>query len=224
MSNKPQGIWSLVLVPAVITLVVTILRLVGELQGWNDMLFSNVAPGDDPKPGFVGIAWLMPVFGFWFGWKLRRATGEPANVGRAAILFATGVAVLVGGFVVLMATELITMPDKENPAEPTGLGYSLAVTALSLVVAYVAWPRLARTLLVYGLLARIPVVIVTWLALENDWQTHHTKLPVGTVLPDGVGKFAFLAMPQMTVWILATMLLGGLFGCLAAKLASRRSG
>ena len=33
----------------------------------------------------------------------------------------------------------------------------------------------------------------------------------------------FLAMPQVTVWIVATLMIGGLFGCLGAALAGRGS-
>lgn len=221
MANRAPGVWSLVLVPALLSLVVTILRLVGELQGWNDSWFSNVAPGGEPKPGFVGIAWLIPIFGFWFGLKLRRATGEPQKIGKAALRFLIGAAILIGGFVGLSAAGLIVMPNADAPGEPKGLAYSLALVALAAIVMCTAWWRLAKTLIVYAFLARLPVIAVTYLALRNGWETHHTKLPVGNVLPEGVDNFTFLAMPQMTFWIVATLMLGGLFGCLGAALGGR---
>jgi len=70
----------LILVPAVITLAVTLLRLVGELQGWSPLLFNKEAGGGG---ALVGIAWLVPIFGAWFGWKLTRAGSGPGGIGRA---------------------------------------------------------------------------------------------------------------------------------------------
>ena len=64
----------LILVPAVVTLVVTLLRLVGELQNWSPALFSR-APGGGGS--LVGISWLVPIFGAWFGWVLARSGERP---------------------------------------------------------------------------------------------------------------------------------------------------
>ena len=61
MSQDASRIGKLILVPAVITLAVTLLRLVGELQGWSPTLFNR---GDKAwSPALVGIVWLVPVFG-----------------------------------------------------------------------------------------------------------------------------------------------------------------
>ena len=58
MSQDASRIGRLILVPAVITLAVTLLRLVGQLQGWSPTLFNR-------ECGFcgalVGIVWLVPV-------------------------------------------------------------------------------------------------------------------------------------------------------------------
>lgn len=213
----------MVLVPAVISLVVTVLRLVGELQGWHDSLFSNVAPGGESKPGWVGIAWLVPIFGFWFGRKLKLSTGGSASIGKAALWFLIGAAVLIGGMFACVALELMVMPSEDAPGEPTGLAYALGLVVVSAIIMIAAWPRLAATLLLYGILARIPVIVITWLAIDNGWDSHHTKLPVGTVLAEESARFTFLAMPQMTFWIVFTMLVGGLFGCLGAKLTKAKS-
>lgn len=223
MADKAPSIWSLVLVPAVLTLVVTIVRLVGELQGWNDMLFGNVAPGPEAKPALVAIIWLVPIFGCWFGWKLRKGTGGPSKLGKASLLFVLGSAIMVGGMAALFASGLVVMPKAEAPGTPTGMEYFLGLMGISALVLIAAWPRLSMTLILYGILARIPVLVITYLALEKGWTTHHTKLPPGMLLPEGTTKFQFLAMPQMTFWIVGTLMLGGLFGCLGAMLAGRRS-
>lgn len=221
MPDNAPSIRSLVLIPALVTLAVTILRLVGELQNWNDLLFSNVAPGGEAKPGFVGIAWLMPIFGFWFGYRLRRATGQPAHAGKAARRFALGAVILIGGLFGLIALGLVVMPTAKEPGEPSGLPYSLALAGLATIVMFPAWTRLGLTLIVYGVLARLPVVVVTWLALQNDWNSHYVKLPAGTVLPTDMDPFVFLALPQLTFWIVTTLMIGGLFGCLGAAIARR---
>jgi hypothetical protein len=223
MANRAPSAWSLVLIPAIVSLVVSILRRVGELNGWNDTLFSNAAPGPEQKPGLVGIAWLVPIFGFWFGFALKRRGAGPAHAGKAALRFAIGLGVMIGGFMLLMASGLIVMPEVKAPGTPTGLGYSLILVVFAMGVMFTAWPRLGWTLVLYGLLARIPVVVITYLALERGWDTHHTKLPAGTVLPEGTTPFMFLALPQLTFWIVFTMGIGGLAGCLGAALARREA-
>lgn len=223
MSAKPPGIASLVLVPALITLVVTSLRLVGELQGWNQMLFNNGLAGPGNPPALFGIVALVPIFGAWFGWRLRRGTGGPTHAGKAALFYLLGAAVMFGGVAGAMATGLITMPSKEAPGAPSGMAWIVGLAIGSVIVALGAWPRLSATLLVYAFLARIPVVVVTFLAIDKGWDTHYAKLPPEFVLPEGMSRELFLSMPQVTVWIAFTMLVGGLFGCLGAALARRQS-
>lgn len=224
MTDKPPGVWSLVLVPGVLTLVVTVLRLAGEVQGWSPTWFGNTAPGAEGPVGIVGITWLIPVFGFWFGLRLRRATGGPPHAGKAALRFLIGAAVLIGGFVACAAAGLIAMPDPEQPKEAAGLPFALAAVGLAGIVMWTAWPRLAATLLVYALLARIPIVVVTWLAIDRGWDTHHTRLPAGLLKPPDVDAVAFLATPQLSYWLVVTIGIGGLSGCLGAALGRRKAG
>ena len=56
------SIKKLILVPALITLAVTLLRLTGELMHWSKALFNPAAGGGG---ALVGIAWLVPVFGIY---------------------------------------------------------------------------------------------------------------------------------------------------------------
>ena len=58
----------LILVAAVITLAVTLLRLVGELQQWSSALFNREPGGGG---AIVGIVWLVPVFGIYFRAQAR---------------------------------------------------------------------------------------------------------------------------------------------------------
>lgn len=226
MNDKANALFSLVLVPAIVTLLVSIVRLVGELQGWSPLLFGSEAGGanQDKVPGLLGISFLVPIFGIWFGYRLRKTSGQPANLRRATITSALGLLVLIGGFALLVALELITLPNEEAPVEPRGMEYMLGLFAASIAVMFVAWPRLALTTLVYGLLARIPVIVITLLALNaEDWDTHYTKVPDGLLIPAEQSRAAFLITPQLTVWIAFTVVIGGLFGCLGAKLARNKT-
>jgi len=64
---KSISISKLIIIPAVITLGVTILRLVGELAHWPTPWFSAVAGGG---AAVVGISWLPIIFGPYFALKL----------------------------------------------------------------------------------------------------------------------------------------------------------
>ena len=82
MLNPDRATRRLILVPGVVTLVVTLLRLTGELQGWSPKLFN-------PEPGggwaLFGIWLLVPVFGVYFALKLVRAGQAPQRGWRVAL-------------------------------------------------------------------------------------------------------------------------------------------
>ena len=65
----------LILVPALISLAVTMLRLAGELRGWSPVWFSKDTGGVIPSgmSWVIGITWLAIPFGAYFGWKLEQA-------------------------------------------------------------------------------------------------------------------------------------------------------
>ena len=159
----------LILVPAVITLAVTLLRLVGELQDWSPALFSK-APGGGGSP--VGISWLVLVFGAWFGWKLGKAGQGPGAVGRALGLALLAFALLpVLGF----AANALGMSQQSMSM----FAVYVVGSILGLVVGLRAWPALGRTLLVYAFAARVPVVLVMLAAILGNWGTHS---PIGMVM------------------------------------------
>src|ERR687884_631111 len=86
----------LIVVPAIITLAVTLLRLVGELQHWSTKLF-NPAPGG---PGaLVGISWLPLIFGIYFAMKLIQEGEGPASAGRALLYVLLGAGIGIGGVI-----------------------------------------------------------------------------------------------------------------------------
>ena len=94
----------LILVPAVITFGVTLLRLIGELQAWSPALFNREAGGGG---AIVGISWLVPIFGAWFGWKLAKAGGSPGRIGPALLIAILAFALMPGiGFGAIKAASL----------------------------------------------------------------------------------------------------------------------
>lgn len=218
MGKSTPGTWSLVAVPAILTLLVTVVRLLGELQGWNPSLFNTEAGGGG---ALVGITWLVLPFGFWFGWRLRRA-GATAKPGRAAFLYVAAIAVMAGGIFGLYYAEMVSFPNEENPGQLEGMPLLLAVLAIAAVVAIAAWPRLTITLMAYGVLARLPIVILTYVDIQAGWDTHYGALPPGAVVETDMEMFLALATPQATLWpFIFTPIVGGLLGCLGATAAGK---
>jgi hypothetical protein len=115
----------LILVPAVITLAITLSRLCAELMSLPGWLANKHAGGAD---AILGIVWLPPIFGVYFALKLAGAPGK-----RALHLF--------------------------------------------------------KTLLLYGLAARIPVIIVMGLAIHGNWGTHYDAFVGGLATASSAAKF-----------------------------------
>jgi len=211
--TAPVRTGRLILVPAVITLAVTLLRLVGELQGWSPRLFSREAGGGG---ALVGISWLVPVFGAWFGWRLARSGERVAGVGRALGVVVLALAAMPAtGF----ALSRLGVPEF-SPV--TLVGYAV-VSILALLAALRAWPALGRTLLAYALAARIPVALVMLVAILANWGTHYDVMPpnVPEMTPALYKWFMIGLLPQMTIWLWFTVVVGGLFGIVAGAIAGR---
>ncbi len=65
--SSPVPWKQLILVPAILSLLVSLVRLTGELMQGSELFFNRAAGG----PGaLIGITWLVPIFGFYFGWSL----------------------------------------------------------------------------------------------------------------------------------------------------------
>jgi len=193
----------LVLVPALITLAVTILRLVGELMGWSAALFSREAGG-----GFslVGIVWLIPIFGIYFAYKLAKSGQASVSPGKTI-----GYAFLGLGILVVASAVVFSV------AQPTDVWALFVVAVVSLLAAYVVakgWGELASTLLGYGLAARIPVAVVMFFAILGNWGTHYDAVPDPAFPAMGwFAKWLVIGLvPQLTFWVAFTMILGAIFG------------
>ena len=147
--------WSLVRVPVLITLGVTLLRLLGALGGLPDFLVNRAAGGTG---AVIGIVWLAPIFAFWFG----RKHGAAGNTGFLAAL---------------------------------------------------------RTNFVYGLGARIPVILIMLFATLGDWGTHYDAYPPELESMSLLAQwFVGGVLAQVLFWLLLwTTLIGGLITFLTAR-------
>jgi hypothetical protein len=196
----------LVLMPAVITLAVTLLRLAGELLHGPRWLFSPAAGG-----GFalVGIAWLAPVFGIYFALRLARAGRAPKSATIAWQCAALGIL-----FVLVVALGAGRIPIA-NPYLKAALLLWLPVAAGAALQLF-AWPELGRTLLAYALTARAPVALLMLFALMGNWGTHYDAIPEGFPESGLLFKYVWLGfLPQMVFWVGFTILTGSLFGSIA---------
>jgi hypothetical protein len=208
-----RSVGRLILVPAVLTLAVTALRLTGELLGWAPALFSRAAGG---AAALVGIVWLVPVFGAHFGWRLAREGAGPASPWRAA---GWALVALLGHIGLLIALFSVF----RRPVAQLAI---LFVTSwLFTLFARRAWPELWRVLIAYAFAARLPVLAAMFLSIFGGWDTHYAK-PRPDFPPMGhAGLFFWTALlPQLGVWVWFTVVAGLLFGILAAAVARRRSG
>ena len=204
----------MVLVPAVITFAVTLLRLVGELQGWSPALFSKQAGGG---ASLVGITWLAPIFGAIFGWKLARAGVAPGSVGRGLGLALLALVLMpAGGFAAIWIGGL----------KQQGLGAFAVFVVMSLVAVAVglrAWPALGGVLLRYALAARLPVVAVMLVAMLGNWGTHYDVAAPGLPEMSPLVKWVVIGViPQLSIWIWWTVATGAILGIAAGAIAARR--
>jgi hypothetical protein len=211
---ESKSVWNLIAVPALITLAITILRLVGELQRWPSPLFSNKAGGGG---AIIGISWLPIIFGPWFAMKLAAGGEGPASKGKSIGFAFIGLAVLVGGMV--WAGTMF--------AHPTWL--LLLPFLLMLAAAFIpgmAWRAFGNTLFAYALAARIPVLIVMFIAMSANggtgWGTHYDAISPVFANASFARKYLYEALiPQATLWIGWTVVVGAVFGTVVGAIARR---
>ncbi|MEM7200308.1 MAG: hypothetical protein AAF628_08595 [Planctomycetota bacterium] len=204
-----RSIWRFIAWPALLTLGVTLLRLFAELNSLAPALANR--DGGGPM-ALIGIVWLVFVFGAWFGWRLAQSGRGPGRPGRVVLVHVLA----IGG---AAAAAAIGLRFVAFPEIVLVNGASYAVAA---AVAWRAWPEMARLNLAYGIAARIPVVIVTLIAVPMAWGTHYEKIGFG----DGIElaaapRMLWLCGAQIVVWLPFTVLFGGLSGGIAAVIAAR---
>jgi hypothetical protein len=200
----------LILVPSLITLAITILRLVGELEQWSPLFFNRAAGG---KAAIVGISWLPFIFGPYFALKLSAAGDKPKAMWKALVLIILGIALGFGGGIVGYGAPIT--------AAKLFLGHLLI--AGGVVFVFFAWSALAKTLVAYAYAARIPVAIVMFLAMRFGWETHYSALGPGLQHLDGFWVTYTVAglLPQLVAWIWFTVMVGALVGIIVNAIVRR---
>ncbi len=212
-SNNQLSAKHLILVPAVITLGVTILRLIGELQHWSKTYFNTEAGGGG---AVIGITWLAPIFGIYFAIRLT-AAGEGPRSALRAIGYG-----LLGGIIIFgsLPAQKFVLPSP--PSFHARLLYIWAMFAVAGLITLPGWPRLWKTILAYAYAARIPVVIIMFFAFAGNWGTHYDALPSDYTGTDLMSKWLWLGFfPQLILWVGFTLASGMLFGSIASAVTRR---
>jgi hypothetical protein len=209
-TNSETSITKLIFVPAVITLAITLLRLVGELQHWSNSLF-NPAPGGGGA--LIGISWLPPILGIYFARKLLLSGEVPASAGKVILYAILGIVLLgVGGFVGFAPTLQF----------PVKLFAGLLLILASIGVQFPAWRKLFKVLFTYALAARIPVAILMFFAIKGAWGTHYDVAPPNFPEMDWFSKFMQIGLlPQLFLWIPFTIITGALTAGITAAIMLR---
>ena len=187
--------------PSVITLAVTLVRLVAELGHWSKTWFN-------PEPGgflaVVGIVWLVPVFGVYFALRLSAVGQGPERVGHAIGHAVLAAILLVIGFYLFNRGIIQGL---------RGVVVMWTLAALSAAIQFPTWRRLFRVLLAYAYAARLPVAIVMAVATWADWHTHYSTAQPGESKLLTYFLFGFVA--QLVWWVAFTVVVGSLFGTMA---------
>jgi hypothetical protein len=212
--TKSMSITSLIAIPALITLGITILRLVGELEHWPKLFFNPAAGGG---LAIVGISWLPIIFGPYFALKLAGAGEGPSSIGKAIGLALAGLLLLVLGGVVA---------GVKVSHRPNLMVVGFLIMLVAAFIPGIGWRSLGNTLLTYAFAARIPVLIVMFLALAGNggqgWGTHYDAIDPRLAHASLARKFVYEAVvPQMTLWIGWTVVVGSIFGVIATAIGRR---
>jgi len=216
-------IFRLILVPALISLAVTVQRTMGEVNHWSVRWFEPVTRGILPSQfGWVfGITWLAAPFGVYFALRL---SGKGQGPGSRWTAFWGGIT----GFILGVFGTFFVAAWREKLLQSGLLLFLMTIWAVMVIAALVhlwTWPALFKTLLAYGWASRLPVVVVYFLAMRGNWGTHYdyVDVPMFQHMPlmERFLKTAFF--PQLIFWVAFTIVLGGLCGGIAVAFSQRRS-
>ncbi len=187
------------------SLLLTAARLAGELCGGPEWLFGTAAGGGG---SLLGIGWLIPVVGAWFGWRLAPTEQPPGGRRRAVARVGAGLLGVAAVFTAAKAVLPVT----------AGTFVFVAVSLPLLAIAAVrAWPALARPLLLYALVVRLVIVAITVAAVQGEWGSHYERLAPGAPAMSTLGRTVVLGAAQLCLWVPLTMLIGCFAGLMAAS-------
>ncbi len=219
--NSDVSVRQLIMEPALIALSITVVRLVGELGGGPSILFNRAAGG---AGALVGIVWLVPIFGAYFAVKIARGGHEPESAGRVvgfSFLGLLAFALVMGLTVALTGDPNVSVSPSGAVFQQLGLGVGALIAVL---IQRKVWPSFFRTMLAYAFASRIPVLVVMFVAMIGEWGTHYEAGPPGYPDMGFLTNFVLIAvMPQMTFWIMFTVVIGRLVGGVSAILVRSKN-
>lgn len=210
--DTSSGVGRTVLIAGLLTLLISLVRLIGELQGWNPKFFPS---GPGGQGGYVGIVWLIPVVGFLVGRKLKQLGKGPGS--RLFVL----VAVLLGlGAIAGIGYQAMKFEEAAKVKEYfTYMIYGAGGAALLVLL---AWPRAFVALLCYGVFARGPVIGIQYLMIhlhgetaKTHYEMTHPKVGVLTAAE----RAHSLMLAQAGLWVPITIVAGALFALLGSLTA-----
>lgn len=214
MTNGTPSVCSAILIPGIITLAVTLLRLIGEIGRWNETFFNRSVGGGG---AVVGISWLAIIFAIYFGLKLRKTDAAIQRKGKAIGLAVLACVLFVGG------TFMIFRESGGLQSAPFLIS-GLVIIVAGIWVMRLAWPAYWNIMMGYALAARIPVLVVMYLAMSGNWGTHYDAVPPNETFSGMASKFVQLGLvPQIFFWIPYTVVLCGLIGTVVAAIGKTPS-
>jgi len=133
-----------------------------------------------------------------------------------------------------LGAELLNLPSWLANKNVGGIGALIGISWLPPILGvYFArklrgtsgklWWNLFRTLFMYGLAARIPVIIIMGLAIYGNWNTHYNAFSPGLAEATRMAKFwRGAVLTQLIGWVVIWTLGSGMLTGLIASLFRRR--
>ena len=101
-----------------------------------------------------------------------------------------------------------------------GLGYLMMAAAAALQ--FPAWLRFSKTQVAYALSARIPIVVIMFLALRGHWGTHFDNVQARYAHMSFWPTYLYFALlPHLVLWVSYTVVSGAVVGTIAAAFVDR---
>jgi hypothetical protein len=202
-SLVPLLVW-----PVLLSVAITGLRLLGELRHWSTQYWNREAGGG---LSLLGIVWLVPLVGFYLGWRLqsrglRRGLRAPSML-QAALQ--GPVALAAAGGALLLLARLRHASQMSLLSWTAWLTLWALASVVAVAVAIAAWPALGRLLLAYALLVRSMVAGVMALAIHRNLGTHYDAAPPGFPYMPPLERWLWIGLlPQLTIWVAITVSAG----------------
>lgn len=205
MTDSPGSTLSLILWPSVITLLVSVGRLVGEANDW--------APTKAGGSGFwFGITWLGFLLGIWFAFRLRGEGSSPrVRLPWLWTLLSLLPLVAAAAWRMPITAELEQNEAGLDALRTTAITFACAAS-IAAAVNFFVWRRLAWTLFAYAIPARLTVIVLTWIAKHFDIPSHYTKFGPKGFVRDMEGTVVSATIMQLGFWAPITIVFGTLLG------------